>query len=264
LTKVYANNIAYIPQLGNLDNGDRFSSMDLANSRLLSLPINFIEGVAGDFKKGDRLDLLFKGTGKVSNATAGEQSDFVYSKIFLQDIPIYQVNTPDGYKFTSHANVGQGEKLTADGVDLKGEQQSVSAGSQTIGSVTLLVTPEQAEQIEARRLNGDIKVLKRFPESQTHETLGFVIGNYGKVFSGNANAETGSLQVIDSNYKDVEAVKTATDKSGDRLGSGTSNSSADGKTTNATTKDGTSTDGKTTTKQSSQDNQGLSSSVVDN
>ena len=70
--------------------------------------------------------------------------------------------------------------------------------STQITSISLVVTPEQAEQIEARRLAGELKFVKRFLESESHETLGFVIGNYGKIFSGNANAETGSIQIIES------------------------------------------------------------------
>jgi hypothetical protein len=47
-------------------------------------------------------------------------------------------------------------------------------------------------------LVGEIVFVKRFEESETHETLGFVMGEYGKLFAGNANAETGNIQVSDA------------------------------------------------------------------
>ena len=187
ITKVFQNQIAYRQQLGDLNSSEKFASLDLANARLLSLPIDLVEGVAGDLQRGDKIDLLYKGRGQVSDPNEGQQAEFVYSKIFLQNIPVYQVNASDGTKYVSRANAAPNE--------MSAEQLQ---STQQISSITLVVTPEQAEQIEARRLSGTIKILKRFPESETHETLGFVLGNYNKVFSGNANAETGSLQVIDS------------------------------------------------------------------
>lgn len=196
-TKVFENSISYRQQLGDLNTSNKFASLDLANARVISLPINFVEGIAGDLQKGDKIDLLYKGQGKVTNALEGEQADFVYSKIFLQDITVYQVNTQDGYKFVPHANSTPNEAFSMTSTDDSNSQIGQQMSTQ-IASISLVVTPEQAEQIEARRLSGELKFVKRFPESESHETLGFVIGNYGKIFSGNANAETGSIQIIES------------------------------------------------------------------
>jgi pilus assembly protein CpaB len=80
----------------------------------------------------------------------------------------------------------------------EGEDATEAPTYEAIASISLIVTPEQAEQIEARKLSGNIVFVKRFEESETHETLGFVIGQYGKLFAGNANAETGNIQVSDA------------------------------------------------------------------
>ena len=47
-------------------------------------------------------------------------------------------------------------------------------------------------------MTGSLVYIKRFEESETHETLGFVIGEYGKLFAGNANAETGNIKISDA------------------------------------------------------------------
>lgn len=190
-TKVYANNLAYKEQVGNINTVDKFASMDLSNKIVISLPMTLTEGVAGDFEAGDRVDILYSGTGESTNLVTGESEEFSYAKTFLRDIPVYQVNTTDGFKYVSRANVTPGEKYT--------EDDGGNAYAGELGSISLIVTPEQFEEIEARRNTGSIKISKRFEETENHETLGFVIGNYGKIFSGNANAETGRLQMDASN-----------------------------------------------------------------
>ena len=113
ITKVFQNQIAYRQQLGDLNSSEKFASLDLANARLLSLPIDLVEGVAGDLQRGDKIDLLYKGRGQVSDPNEGQQAEFVYSKIFLQDIPVYQVNASDGTKYVSRANAAPNEMSRA-------------------------------------------------------------------------------------------------------------------------------------------------------
>jgi pilus assembly protein CpaB len=188
---VVKHSIVYREQLGDITSVDKFASLDLSNSRVISLPIEYINGVAGDFKRGDRLDLMYSTSG--ATATSGEDStSFTYAKIFMQNVPVYQVNTASGYKFTPHAD----KDLYA--APQEGEDATEAPTYEAIASISLIVTPEQAEQIEARKLSGNIVFVKRFEESETHETLGFVIGQYGKLFAGNANAETGNIQVSDA------------------------------------------------------------------
>ena len=196
---VFANNIVYRAQLTDIDEGGTIINQDLSNKILYSMPIEYIEGLAGHLKTGDKIDLLFTSTGNVSDGE--NENSFIYSKIFMRDIAVYNVNTGDGYKFVDHSNITEADIETASDTN---DMLEVTSSEPT--SITLILTPEQAEQLDARRTAGAVKILKRFEETQTHETLGFVIGNYGKIFSGNANAETGNLQIIDS-YTDDDPNK---------------------------------------------------------
>lgn len=185
--------IVYKEQLGDITSVDKFASLDLSNSRVISLPIEYVNGVSGDFKRGDRLDLMYSTAGATASSGGDDGVSFTYAKIFMQNVPVYQVNTASGYKFTAHADKDMYS------VPAEGEADATQGQTyEAIASISLIVTPEQAEQIEARKLSGNIVFVKRFEESETHETLGFVIGQYGKIFAGNANAETGNIQVSDA------------------------------------------------------------------
>lgn len=187
-TKVYKGNISYRNQLGDINVVDNFANMDLSNKILVSIPLTLAEGIAGDLAAGDRIDVSFTGSGSSKNAITQDDEEFTYSKIFLRDIPVYQVNTTDGYKYIPRANVIPGEKYSdSETQEFTGE----------LGSITVVLTPEQLEEFETRKALGSIRIAKRFKETENHETLGFVIGNYGKIFSGNANAETGRLQITE-------------------------------------------------------------------
>lgn len=196
-TDVYVNTLAYTSQLADTNSTGMLASLDLSNSVLVSLPLDMVESVSGDIKAGDYVDLLYKSQGAAQSAQ-GQQNEFYYAKIFMRNLPVYQVNTTDGYKWVSRAGMTMADAQAnpSDAGELTGNE------SGEMGSITLVVTPEQFEQIEARRMAGELKIAKRFEETQNHETLGFVIGNYGKVFSGNANAETGNLQIVDSYVDD--------------------------------------------------------------
>lgn len=199
-TDVYTNNIVYLAQLTDIDeSGAEVTMQDLSNKILYSMPVDYIEGLAGHLKAGDRIDLMFTHTGSVSNGE--NENQFTYSKIFLREIMIYNINTGDGYKFVDHSELYEAEVETASDTN-----NMLELTSSEPASITLILTPEQAEQVNARRAVGSVKILKRFDETQTHETLGFVIGNYGKIFSGNANAETANLQIVDS-YTDDDPNK---------------------------------------------------------
>jgi pilus assembly protein CpaB len=93
---VVKHSIVYREQLGDITSVDKFASLDLSNSRVISLPIEYINGVAGDFKRGDRLDLMYSTSG--ATATSGEDStSFTYAKIFMQNVPVYHVYTSSVY-----------------------------------------------------------------------------------------------------------------------------------------------------------------------
>jgi pilus assembly protein CpaB len=187
--KAIKNTIVYREQLGDISTVDKFASLDLSNSRVIALPASYETTVAGDLERGDRIDLMYTNGGATATTEEGSTS-FAYAKIFMQNIPIYQLNTSDGFRFTGHAN--------QDAYVVNDDGTTTSQSYDGIASISLIVTPEQAEEIHARLLTGSIVFVKRFEESETHETLGFVIGEYGKLFAGNANAETGNIQVSDA------------------------------------------------------------------
>ena len=187
--KAIKNTIVYKEQLGDISTVDKFASLDLSNSRVIALPASYETTVSGDLERGDRIDLMYTNGGATATTEEGSTS-FSYAKIFMQNIPIYQLNTADGFRFIGHAN--------QDPYVVNEDGTKTSQSYSGISSISLIVTPEQAEEIHARLLTGSIVFVKRFEESETHETLGFVIGEYGKLFAGNANAETGNIQVSDA------------------------------------------------------------------
>lgn len=187
---VVGNSIIYTGQISETSGVDKFASLDLSNSRVISIPVSYLTAAMGDFQRGDTVDLLYT----ASAATEGgeETFSFTYSKIFMPGVTVYQVNTGGGYVFTPHAHMKSTDTIT-----LPDGTQS-TPNYEDIASVSLIVTPEQAEELRTRAANGTIEIIKRFDESETHETLGFVIGNYGKIFAGNASTETGNISVSDS------------------------------------------------------------------
>lgn len=211
--KVVRGSIVYKEQLGDITSVDVFASLDLSNSRVIALPISYETGVGGDFERGERVDLLFKATGVVKGDDE-EEFTFSYSKIFMQNIPIYQLNTSTGFKYTNHAG------LDAYATDSDGN--TTAQAYEAPATISLIVSPEQAEEIETRRLRGEIIFVKRFEESETHETLGYVIGEYGKIFAGNANAETSNVKVSDA-YLSAGNAFSGEDDGDNGLGLGSGN-----------------------------------------
>lgn len=183
-TKVYEGQYVISKVLTDKKNIDPFESIDLTKLRKISLPINFVDGLAGNIKRGDKVDLLFVGKGKKDN------KEFVYSKVFLQGVYVYNVNTEDGFKFEDHSNVVKGQ-TGANG----GEKIDTSVSSDRIASITLAVTLDQAEELMARLKTGEVRLLGRFDNSKSYNTLGYIIGDYSKIFTGGGNAETSTYIV---------------------------------------------------------------------
>jgi pilus assembly protein CpaB len=184
-TKVLSGQFVYDKQLVKASDIDPFETMDLTKYRKVSLPITYVDGFGGDIKRGDRVDLVFTGQGK--KADVGGEKTFQYSKAFLQDVLVYNVTTDTGYQFDNHSK--QVEGAVANGSN--GDKLQTSDASGELAVVTLAVKLDQAEEIEARKSLGTISFASRFNDNQSYETLGFVIGDYDKVFSGFVNAETG-------------------------------------------------------------------------
>lgn len=183
-TKVSKGQFVYERQLDKAENIDPFATLDLSKYRKISLPITYVDGFGGDIKHGDRVDLVFTGQGK--KAVDGQEQTFQYSKTFLQDVLVYNVTTDTGFRFDDHSAKMEGEVEEGGG-----EEIQASATDGDLAVVTLAVTLDQAEEIQARKSLGAISFASRFDDHQSYETLGFVIGDYEKIYSAPANAETG-------------------------------------------------------------------------
>lgn len=215
-TDVYAGNLAYRDQIIDEGEIEIFEKLDLTKMRKISLPINYLEGFGGDLRRGDRVDIAYVGTGSKQTDDFGGTEDFTYSKVFLQDVLVWNVTTGDGYKFVPKNQYSKTE-LTAKTEEYEGgEKIEVSPNEGELKVVTLMVTLEQAEEINARLNTGKIKLIGRFDESESYETLGYVLGEYGKIFTGNANVET-SKATINENIKKAKPEKNSkkTDKNTD-------------------------------------------------
>lgn len=164
---------------------DPFKGMDTSDLRKISLPISNVDTISGNIKRGEKVDLVFTGKGEKD----GTNGQFNYSKVFLQGVYVWSVNTDDGYQAEDHSLIKKGEVQTGDDT----EKIDTSSNSDEATTITLAVTYEQAEEIAARLETGTIRVIGRFDDSEDYNSTGYVVGDYQKVFSGNANAETSPL-----------------------------------------------------------------------
>lgn len=181
-SKVYAGQQVYKDQLVNEGDIDYFDKIDLSKLRKFSIPINYTQAFAGNIQRGDKVDLVFTSEAEGED-TSGEEKAFVYSKTIMQDIPVFSVNTGEGFVFTDHSDKYDSAEME----DLEISEKEYSEGD--LGILTLALTLEQSEELEARLSSGKVRVVGRFEESTNYDTLGYVIGDYTKVFTGHANAE---------------------------------------------------------------------------
>lgn len=205
--KVFAGQYVYRSQLVEREDVDVFATMDMSKYRKISLPISYVDAFAGNIKRGDTVDLVYTGSGTGAGSfnddeeeefSIGGNSGFTYSKVFMQDVLVYSVNSADGYKYIDHS-----QRLP--GYDESKEEISAEATSSgDLAIITFAVTLEQAEQIEARRKTGQISFLGRFDDSKSYNTLGYVLGNYQKVFSGQGFAETDNLMIEEDSFDEID------------------------------------------------------------
>ena len=212
--KVFAGQYVYRSQLVERENVDVFATMDMSKYRKISLPISYVDAFAGNIKKGDTVDLVYTGSGTGAGNfnddeeefSIGGNSGFTYSKVFMQDVLVYSVNSADGYKYIDHS-----QRLP--GYDESKEEVSAEATSSgDLAIITFAVTLEQAEQIEARMRTGQISFLGRFDDSKSYNTLGYVLGNYQKVFSGQGFAETDNLMIEEDSFDEIDLNEKRDDK----------------------------------------------------
>lgn len=173
ITKTFQNEYVNKQALVDPDSIDPFSQIDLSKYRKISLPIDSKDAVGGNVHKGDKVDLAY-----INEADNGNGS-FVYAKTFMSDVLVYNVIDDGGKQYIDQTE-GASNVTDADG-------NTVTSGNVSI--ITFAVTPEQAEEIQARAKTGSIKLIGRFEESVTTETPGYTIGKSGTVQVAEADPE---------------------------------------------------------------------------
>lgn len=182
-TKVFEGEYVTSPKLIDKDEIDPFESIDLSKLRKISLPINFVEGLGGNIQRGDRIDLVYTGEGaKSSGDNTTDTKKFLYSKTILQDVLVYSVTTDEGLLYSdksqSRAESGQ-----------SGEDIATAGEGGEMSTITLAVTLDQAEEITARMKSGELRIVGRFSDSTNYDSVGYVVGDYDKIYTGAGLAE---------------------------------------------------------------------------
>lgn len=188
-TRVYPGSYIYQSQAVIEEDLNPIDLLDKEKYRMFSLPVNLTSSVGGSIRQGDKIDLVF--TAVNTKEDFGRQSEFAYSKVFLQDILVASVNAQDGYKYFNRDTMVAGDMTeNQDAIVLAGNTQSIA-------SITVALTLSEIEELTARMdtSNSNIRIARRFKEGSSYETIGYVVGDYEKLFTGPANAET-SITII--------------------------------------------------------------------
>lgn len=173
-TDVYAGDYITSNALIEEKNIDVFSVMDLSNYRQIAVEVSRVTCVGGNLSSGDTVDL-----GYVAKGTASEGDDnlsFTYSTTFMKDVLVYKVLTATGEEYVNQTD---GPVYDEDGNKI----------NSTPSIVILAVTADQAEEILARQSTGKISIVGRFDTSEDYDTTGYIMGDYGKVYTYYANPE---------------------------------------------------------------------------
>lgn len=177
-TKVFNGSFVVKDNLVKKEDVDPFESIDLTKLRMITIPASYEDALGGDIKRGDRVDLIYVGQ------ESKEDKEFTYAKTFLKNVLVYSTNTDDGYQYVNRTQSIKGEEYE-EGDDINAESETGG-----LGTVTLALTLNDAEEVSSRMKTGDVQIIGRFLDSQDYDTAGYVNGDYEKIFSGTGNAET--------------------------------------------------------------------------
>lgn len=164
--------------------------------RLITLPISMSTSLAGELSGGDYIDLLYTGSGSTQNEETGEAYSFKYTKLFMQNVLIYKIYQNDGTEFIPLSK--QAEEIERQNLTLGSESNINGESGPVAGNpayMTLAVSVSQAEEIYARLQVGSITYVGHLEQSEEVQPLGYVVGEYSKIFLGQGNAETNGLYV---------------------------------------------------------------------
>lgn len=171
---VYNGNIVYKSQLGEAGKqAEELGTIDWTKYRKYNVPIN---GMDSKITKGKKVDLLFSGAGKPSEGEQGGDENVEYAKVFMQNVLVYS---------SSFDNAKE-------------------EGDTTKGYAVLVLTLDQIEEVKARSRVGEIALIERDTTAKSYETLGYVVGNYSRKFTGFGNAETGDYVPNEDSFKSVD------------------------------------------------------------
>lgn len=191
-TKVYAGEYVLKSHLKESGQEDPIQQIDWSANRVVAVPVT---NASPNLRKGARVDLIFVGEGerksKQGNNT-DDQNRFSYSKVFMQDVVV--VSAPGD----AQANSKDGKNAPT---------QATGASSDGAQTIKVAVTLGQAEEIASRANVGKILIAQRQAGAEKYDTLGYIMGDYDKQFTGHGNAETGSTQITEDTFKEVKPQK---------------------------------------------------------
>lgn len=191
-TKVFAGEYVLKSHLKESGQEDPLQQIDWSANRLVTIPV---ANISSNLRKGARVDLIFVGEGErkaKDGSGSDDQNKFSYSKVFMQDVVV--VSAP-------------GDAVQdANGKDAP--TQSSGASTTKDGQlIKVAVTLNQAEEIASRADMGTILIAQRQPGAEKYDTLGYIMGDYEKLYTGYGNAETGSTQITEDTFKEVKPQK---------------------------------------------------------
>lgn len=171
---VLANQYVFQKHLVEPSDVDPYQSIDKSTLRKISIKGTMVD-TSGQIKKGDTIDLIYYSSGR-STSEDDRNSTFQYGKVFMQNVPVYEVVTANGTKTTGPQDVPEGTDYNP-----------------FYEYIVVAVTMPQAEEILTRMKYGDVGVIGRFKDSQSYATNGFAIGNVPSLdripFIGEAQVE---------------------------------------------------------------------------
>lgn len=172
-TDVYRGEYALTSHVAEDRNLDPLKSMDLSQYRKVVIPVSYGTAVAGMIEAGDYVDLAFVGTGK--SATETGNSEFYYTKTFLNSVVVSEVIADDATRYESPLD--QSEEYQS-GEDI------ATGNTGEMAYIVVAVTPEQAAEIMTRQKVGTIMVVGRFDESVDKDINDFILGSATNINSG--------------------------------------------------------------------------------
>lgn len=181
-TRLFTGQYAVHEMFVEPEDVDPFETIDLSQMRRITIPAKYEDALGGNIARGDRIDLVYVGTGDTE-----EGDGYTYSRTFAQEVLVESVTTDSGYRFQKHSDRLEGQTVTVTDGDVP-LQEGVSHGD--IAHVTLAVSQSLSEEIATRLETGSIQIVGRFDESENSDSAGYVIGEYERQFTGQGNPET--------------------------------------------------------------------------